>query len=225
MSSSLEQLASEAAKLGLELTPQQLELFASYEKDLYEANKVMNLTRIPQEEAWLKHFLDSLLIAPFIAPGSLVLDIGTGPGLPAFPLACARPDIQVLAMDSSGKMLGFLETQLLPNLMVHTARAEECGSKEKFDFVTGRAVAPLGIQLELSSAPCKIGGSVVPMRTPHEQFELESLRRLGLELEKVETKALGQTNIVRAFPIYRKVAKSEAGLPRKWAEIKKAPLG
>lgn len=151
-----------AAQLGLALSSPALQAFEEFEAGLYAANEVMNLTRVPQGECHLRHFLDSLLVAPEIEPGATVLDIGTGPGFPAWPLALARPDLSVTALDSSGKMLGFLRRHPLPNLIIVEARAEDWGVRDRFDFVTGRAVAPLALQLELSAASCRI----VPRRRP-----------------------------------------------------------
>lgn len=183
----------------------------------------MNLTRVPREECRLRHFVDSLLFADLIPLGATVLDVGSGPGLPAWPLACARPDLQITALDSSGKMMGFLSKNLLPNLRVCLARAEEWGRREEFDFVTGRAVAPLGIQLELSAAPCLIGGFVAPLRSVHDQFDLE-VRRLGLALDRVVERILPGTDIRRACPVYRKVAATPLRYPRTWVEIRREPL-
>lgn len=202
----------------------QLAAFAEFEERLYRANEVMNLTRIPREECWLRHFLDSLLIQGLIPSGAKVLDIGTGPGFPAWPLACGRPDLQITAVDSSGKMLGFLRENPLPNLRVVQARAEEWGNRDSFDFVTGRAVAPLSTQLELSAPPCRIGGHVVPMRTPNDDPESVSLERLGLRLRDVVYQELPGTDVTRVFPIYEKVRATSPGIPRRWAEMKARPL-
>ena len=62
-------------------------------------------------------------------------------------------------------MLGFLASQPLPNLEIVQGRAEEWEAREAFDVVTGRALAPLAIQLELSAGLARIGGAVIPMRT------------------------------------------------------------
>ncbi len=189
---------------------------------LYAANDVMNLTRVPREEAWVRHFADSLLFADLIEAGSAVLDIGTGPGFPAWPLACARPDLQVTALDSNKKMLGFLEGFGLPNLSLVLARAEEWDVRGAYDVVTGRALAPLPIQLEISAASCRVGGCVIPMRTGRDEFC--SVRELGLELERVEERVLPGTEIARVFPVYRKTKQTPARYPRRWAEIKAKPL-
>ncbi|HVT14383.1 MAG TPA: 16S rRNA (guanine(527)-N(7))-methyltransferase RsmG [Fimbriimonadaceae bacterium] len=207
------------------MTDLQLNRFQRFEENLYKWNEVMNLTRIPREECWIRHFLDSLLIQELIPAGASVLDIGTGPGFPAWPLACARPDLQVVAMDSSGKMIGFLAQNPLENLKTVKVRAEEWGMRDGFDVVTGRAVAPLGIQLEISAAMCKVGGAILPMRTPSEREAIgKDVSELGLHLEAVVEKALPGADIVRLFPVYRKVAKTPERYPRSWAEIKRLPI-
>ncbi|HEY0866102.1 MAG TPA: 16S rRNA (guanine(527)-N(7))-methyltransferase RsmG [Fimbriimonas sp.] len=214
---------SAASSLGLNLTEGQVAQFEAFEEDLYRVNQSMNLTRVPREDCWLRHFVDSLLIQDLVAYGSDALDIGTGPGFPAWPLACARPDLKVTAVESNGKMLGFLRSQMLPNLEIVQVRAEEWNRREAYDVVTGRAVAPLPIQLELSAAPCRVGGRVVPMRTSKE--DLIDASALGLELEESITKTLPATDAVRVFPIYRKVSKTPRPYPRRWPEMKSKPLG
>ena len=217
-----DQFRAETLAIGVELTDFQLDTFESFEEALYNANEVMNLTRVPREECWSRHFLDSLLIAPLIGDGVKVLDIGCGPGFPSWPLAAARPDLHVTGMDSNGKMLGFLKSQLLPNLEVNSERAEECQLHEKFDFVTGRAVAPLAIQAEISAQFVRIGGFFVPMRTAHDTWEEKPMNCLGLELVAIEERTIA--GVIRKFPIFRKSRPTQRKFPRKWAEIKKKPL-
>lgn len=211
-------------RVGLDLTAQQLDSFEQFEAALYLANEVMNLTRVPREECWSRHFLDSLLFADLIPVGASVLDIGSGPGFPAWPLACSRPDLKVTALDSNGKMLGFLRTHALQNLEVLQVRAEESGLREAFDLVTGRAVAPMSIQLELSAGPCRIGGLVVPMRTAKDAAEVERLRNntLGLELREIARRSAIEGE--RLFPVFVKTEPTPAKFPRSWADIKRKPL-
>ena len=208
------------SKLGIELSDAQLSAFDAFECALYAVNQHTNLTRIPQAACWLRHFVDSLLIAKFLPDGASVLDIGTGPGFPAWPLACVRPDLKVTALDSNGKMLGFLKGHPLPNLAVVQARAEDEPRRERFDVVTGRALAPLPIQLELSAAPCKVSGMVLPMRTPNDEPFGEAAAGLGLELVGVHRVDLPETDAVRVFPEYRKVSATSRAFPRPWAEIR-----
>jgi 16S rRNA (guanine527-N7)-methyltransferase len=207
---------------GMALSNVQTQAFARYRDALYRLNETMNLTRVPKEECEVRHFVDSLLVAEFAPIGARVLDVGTGPGLPAWPLACARPDLSVTAMDSSGKMLRVLAEAPLPNLAVRHRRAEDVDQREGFEFVTGRAVAPLAVQLEISAAWAVRGGLVVPFRTPNDA--LIKLPQLGLKLASVAQRALPGTDIVRVFPVYRKERRTPEHYPRTWAQIKAAPL-
>jgi 16S rRNA (guanine527-N7)-methyltransferase len=216
-----------ALKVGVDLSEDQLDRFLNFHDRLYTRNEVMNLTRIPPDEAWIKHFLDSLLFQSVIPANAKVLDIGTGPGLPAWPLACARPDLHVTGMDSNGKMLGFLLDNLLANLKAIEARAEDRPFRDEFDVVTGRALAPLAIQLEISAGPCTLNGIVAPMRTPNDEEAIRGFDAivLGLRLEHVERRILPSTDIERVLPIYRKVKATPKKFPRPWAEIKRQPIG
>ncbi|HLO99735.1 MAG TPA: RsmG family class I SAM-dependent methyltransferase, partial [Fimbriimonas sp.] len=153
-----------------------------------------------------------------------LLDIGTGPGFPAWPLACAFPDLQVTAMDSNSKMLEFLRRHPLPNLEIVEGRAEEMRRSRHYDVVTGRAVAPLSAQLEISADYAKLERKIIPMRTPNDDLQAPDYGILGLELGNVETVTLPGTDIQRTFPIYWKRKHTPNRFPRRWSEIKKKPL-
>ena len=200
------------------------QLFAFHEK-IYEANSIRNLTRVTSEDFWIRHFLDSLLFVDLFPIGARVLDIGTGPGFPAWPLAWARPDLKVTAIDSSGKMLDFLRSCPLENLEVVQTRAEEWKTEELFDVVTGRALAPLSTQLELSVNLCEINGVVIPMRSASDLGEIQRLKKnpFGLELERVEEQTLPILEAERLFPLFRKTSPTPKRFPRSWAEMKRKP--
>lgn len=229
-------LQVEVAKLGLKLTRAQLEAFGFFEAALYEANAAMNLTRVPREECWVRHFLDSLLLSPLIPQSASVLDIGSGAGFPGVCLAIARADLVVSCMDSNGKAAQFLRTNFAPGgrmpflMEVIEARAEEAAHdprfRERFDVVTGRAVAPLPIQLELSAAFARVGGLVIPMRTPADREAARGrFESLGLQLVELKTATLAPLRAARLFPVYRKKGKMPVEYPRSWAKIRRAPLG
>ena len=218
--------AEQLEVLGLPNSKPNLDQFEAFKAALYSANESRNLTRVPPEDCEIRHFLDSLIFQDLIPHGAEVLDIGTGPGFPAWPLAAARPDITVTAIDSNGKMLGFLGTQPLPNLIVKQIRAEEWPAREEFEFVTGRAVAPLSVQLEVSAPLVKVGGLLVPMRSSQESedFASEEFRTLGIKLREVVERLLPGTDIVRVFPVYEKTKPTPTKYPRRWGDIKKKPL-
>jgi 16S rRNA (guanine527-N7)-methyltransferase len=210
----------------LPLETHQIQSLDSFLAALYKANEFANLTRVKPEDAWSRHLADSLLFHDLVPEGATVLDIGTGPGLPSWPLACARPDLQVTAVDSNGKMLDFLRSQPLPNLEIVQARIEDWNPRDQFDVVTGRAVAPFPIQMEISAAPCRGGGFVIPLRTSQDDDVIESFRsgRLSLKLRDVVRRDLPGEDAVRVFPVYEKTARTPEKYPRPWAMIKVKPL-
>ncbi len=145
-------------KMGVPLTEEQTSQFMAYLVLLLEWNEKMNLTAITEErEVVLKHFADSLSLAPAIGQGALsVIDVGTGAGFPGLPLKIARPEIRLTLLDSLQKRIGFLEevkAQLgLENVSCIHSRAEDGGQnpayREQFDLCVSRAVAALPILLE-----------------------------------------------------------------------------
>lgn len=153
--------------LGLELTPAQLAQFQLFYQELVEWNQKFNLTAITAyAEVQTKHFLDSLvgvsilaeeLRQPLPITQSLrCLDVGTGAGFPGVPLKIAMPQTDWTLMDGTGKKILFLDQLVkklgLTEVTLVQGRAEELGQqspyREKFELVTGRAVAPLNILVE-----------------------------------------------------------------------------
>ena len=116
---------------------------------LYETNRTMNLTRIPETSFWTLHAADSLALAGELSlAGKKLCDVGCGAGFPSLILAAAFPDLLVTAIDSTRKKVDFVaaaaEKMDLPNLTAIHARANELARKEDFhaayDIVTARAV-------------------------------------------------------------------------------------
>jgi 16S rRNA (guanine527-N7)-methyltransferase len=111
---------------------------------LVEWNRRINLTRItgPGDAAAL-HYADSLFGGRFIHDARKLLDIGSGAGFPAIPLAVFRPDIQVVALEANQKKSLFLNEARhalgLTNFKVATARVESFDSAD-FDLLTTRAL-------------------------------------------------------------------------------------
>ena len=111
------------------LTGEQTTRLVRHYSMLCRWNQRLNLTRItePREAARL-HYAESLIGARFIANARTLLDIGSGAGFPAIPLAVARPDVQVTALEANQKKSLFLKEAKdelgLVNLKVVTARLE-----------------------------------------------------------------------------------------------------
>ncbi len=123
------QLEDGLIQLGLTLTAHARAQLLRYLGLLQKWNRVYNLTAIRQPGRLVSHhLLDSLSVLPHL-PGLRLIDVGSGAGLPGIPLAIARPDWEVVLLDSNHKKGAFLRQALieleLPNVQVATTRAEE----------------------------------------------------------------------------------------------------
>ncbi len=79
-------------------------------------------------------------------PGSVIVDIGTGGGFPAVPLAILNPHCSFIAIDSTGKKIKVLSTIInnanIKNILPVHGRFEN--KKDiKGHYILGRAVAPI----------------------------------------------------------------------------------
>lgn len=211
-----------------------LEKFSSL---LLEQNQVMNLTAItdPDQVAVL-HFLDSLCLLPLADwAGKTVVDVGTGAGFPGMPLAMAVPEASVTLLDSLGKRVAFLEECRaalgLENVRCVHARAEEfaAGERESFDLAVSRAVAALPTLCELCLPLVKVGGRFLAMKSSGTGEEIASSERaialLGGKLAAVEDYTIPTSQIVHRVVVIQKVSPTPKKYPRRFAQIKKQPLG
>lgn len=143
---------------GLELSADQQAKLMQYAKLLIEWNQKVNLiSRKDEENVLSRHILHSLALAmpqsmdSDFEEGSMILDIGTGGGLPGVPLAIVRPDCTFRLVDSIQKKINAVNDMIgqlgLTNIEALTGRAEEMRKQKKllpnFDGVVSRAVAPL----------------------------------------------------------------------------------
>ena len=209
-----------------------LELFSSL---LVEKNKVMNLTGItePREVATL-HLLDSLSLLP-MAPlsGKRIVDVGTGAGFPGVPLKIVLPESHITLLDSLNKRIDFLrescDTIGLKDVDCVHARAEEFGHREEYDYAVSRAVAALPVLCELCLPLVKVGGEFLAMKSSHTEEEINAakaaIKLLGGEISEVIDYTIPTTDIVHRVVRIKKIAPTAQKYPRRFAQIKKQPLG
>jgi len=130
------------------LSPAQQQQLAALGPLYTEWNEKINvISRKDIENLYERHILHSLAIAKVInfTPGTQVLDVGTGGGFPGIPLAILFPETDFVLVDSVGKKIKVVQAVAeaigLKNVKAIHGRAEEL--RQKFDFVTGRAVTDL----------------------------------------------------------------------------------
>ncbi|MBK7958094.1 MAG: 16S rRNA (guanine(527)-N(7))-methyltransferase RsmG [Bacteroidetes bacterium] len=131
-----------------ELSDTQMQQFDQLQSLYGEWNEKINvISRKDVDNIYERHVLHSLAIAKYaqFKDGSKILDLGTGGGFPAIPLAIFFPEIEILAVDSIAKKLKVVDEVAaaigLKNIQTKHIRVEEI--KDQYDFVVSRAVAPL----------------------------------------------------------------------------------
>lgn len=222
-----------ALGMGEDRIPQLIE----FSRLLLEKNQVMNLTAItePREVATL-HLLDSLALAAHEElAGKKIIDVGTGAGFPGMPLAIALPGVDMTLLDSLNKRIDFLQEVCnalsLQDITCVHARAEEFAAahRESYDFAVSRAVAALPVLCELCLPLVKVGGVFLAMKSSHSQEETDQAAKaislLGGKLERVTDYSIPTTDITHRLLTIRKVSPTPKKYPRRFAQIKKQPLG
>lgn len=218
----LEALATALAEWPVEVCEQQRELLYRHYALVREANRTTNLTRITQPaDAAVQHVADSLSLLLWVRErfrdGTRVLDVGTGAGYPAVPLAVARPDWHVTAIDSTGKKVAFLQEAALAlglaNFSAVHARAEHWKTDSQFDVLTLRAVASLAEGLKKCRRLPGPGGLIVFYKAARmdESEDREARRmadKLGFALiEQVEYELRDASGALpRRLWIYERIA-------------------
>ncbi len=169
-------LMAATAPLGVAPDSGQEERMWAHFARMVEANRQFNLTRITTPaDAAVKHYADSLslLAVPGIDRGRAlnVVDMGTGAGFPAVPLAIVCPAWRITAIDGTGKKVRFVaeaaEALGLRNLVARHARGDEFArmTGARFDLVVLRAVAKINPGLVEVQPLVKRGGAIVFYKT------------------------------------------------------------
>ena len=169
---------------------------------------------------WERHVLNCAVVHPAIPEGQMVIDVGSGAGLPGLVLAIARPDLDVHCVEPMQRRTNWLSIAVaelsLTNVTVHRGRAQQFWGTLSAPVVTARAVARLG-ELALWCLPLVMpGGCLLAIRGASVSEELEAersaLRSLGAVDEVIETFGDGvvdpQTTVLRVIMGERQVLRA-----------------
>lgn len=163
----------ETKKLGIDITKEQLDKLQEFYNLMIDKNKVMNLTRITEEEdVYLKHFYDSLTLvkAVDLTKDLTLCDVGTGAGFPGIVLKIIFPNLKITLIDSLQKRINYLNEVIdklnLKDIEAIHARVEDYikNNNQKFDIVTSRAVANLKKLSELTLPLLNENGTFIAMK-------------------------------------------------------------
>lgn len=168
--------------LNIDLDSNEAELFNAYARIFLGKNSRLNLISKNDEKfLFEKHIFDSLAINLFLKPkdGETLLDLGTGGGFPSVPIAILHENLNVYPLDSIRKKINTIEEIKndldLKNLFPICERAENL--KQKFDYITTRAVAPLDTVLKYAFPNLKKGGYFIAYKSKKATDELKDAEK------------------------------------------------
>lgn len=180
-------------------TDAQLATLAGHFDQVLQANARFNLTRItdPAAAAALLYADSAAAIAWANSTGvpvERVLDIGTGAGFPALPLAVLCPDWQVTALETTGKKAAFVQQAAgnlgIANLQVVHAHSDHWPGRAEFDLVTLKALGSLETCLKTAARFVVREGHVAVYKTASLSAKevgtgLRAAKRLGFAVPTV----------------------------------------
>jgi len=139
------------------------------------------------DQVWERHLLNGVGIGSLIGVGSVVLDLGSGAGLPGIPLLLARPDLRMVLVEPKVRRVEFLAevcADLELSARVLRARATPDGLMlvpegtigdhvRPADVVTARAVAPIADLARWAAPLLRVGGRLLAVKGASAAGELQ----------------------------------------------------
>jgi 16S rRNA (guanine527-N7)-methyltransferase len=209
--------------------PEALERLARYGELLLSRNKEFNLTGARDADAIAAQIADALTLLPLLHDAGELIDVGTGGGLPAIPLAVAR-GMRVTLVDATAKKIAFISSTIA-ELGIEgeaiAARAETLARdvrfRERFTYATARAVASAPAVIELTLPFLAPGGRALLQRGTPADAEHDAARKTALALGGEVTAELpleGERRIL----IVTKRSPTPERFPRRVGVAQKRPL-
>lgn len=127
------------------LTDNQIQQFQKLQSLYEDWNAKINvISRKDIDELYSRHVLHSLGIAKILEfkSGSKIMDVGTGGGFPAIPLAILFPEVNFYAIDIIAKKIKVVN-EIIKALGLKNIKAEQKRAEivtHDFDFIVSRAV-------------------------------------------------------------------------------------
>ena len=146
-----------------------------------------------------------------LAEGSLVIDLGSGGGVPGLVIAEARPDLRVVLLDSLERRVALLAEAIVAlnwegRVVAELARAEDTGRSPQWraqvDAVTARSFGPPATVAECAAPLLQINGVLVVSEPPEEtdRWPADGLAPLGLLDEGSPVPGMRRLRQVRLCP-------------------------
>ena len=168
---------------------------------------------------WGRHLINCAVVEELLPEGAEVVDVGSGAGLPGLVLGLVRPDVHVILLEPLLRRTVFLEEAVelleLPNVEVLRGRAEEKHGTLHTDFVTARAVAPLGRLAGWSLPLLRKNGSMLALKGEQAETELVAAEKVLSKLRPSVSDVIkvGRGKVEPATTVVRVTVTSDGGPP------------
>jgi 16S rRNA (guanine527-N7)-methyltransferase len=168
-------LAALAIEWSIPCSADQIRDLLAFGELLLRWNARINLTGARSLQTLVEsHYVDAFALASWLSEEPLrLIDVGSGGGLPALPLALLRPQLQVQLCEPIAKKGAFLRTAirelgLAGRVGLDPRRGEEIAQAGggEFDAAVSRATLEPGAWLALGRRLARAGGRVFVLTTP-----------------------------------------------------------
>jgi 16S rRNA (guanine527-N7)-methyltransferase len=222
--------------MGITVSFESCRKFVLYMDLLSAANKSVNLTRdIGAPDAVERIIFDCIspLSLGLIPQGAVVVDIGSGAGLPGIPLAIARDDIDCRLVESIQKKCAFMNSsadKLGLRCGVYNMRAEEYSrvNRAGADICVCRAVSSLQSILEYASPMLKVNGKLIAYKAEKADEEISNsescLLKLGMSISGVADVNIPDTDWKHKLIIIEQTQECPVVYPRRAGLAERKPL-
>ncbi|MDD7897358.1 16S rRNA (guanine(527)-N(7))-methyltransferase RsmG [Metamycoplasma hyosynoviae] len=200
-----------------------------------EENQKYNLTGFYNEKLFCEGIIESILVFKEIETkicalsNKNILDIGSGVGFPSIPyFIYSNFNFNLFTHEPLGKRCNFLqlvkEKLNIKNLVIENIRTESSNEKEKFDFITARAVSELKNLIEISHHIGSLNSVFCFIKSNNYLNEINNASWIIKELDvKLETLKLEPFfTISNNLIYYHKTNSTPKNFPRDWAKIIKS---
>ena len=194
--------------IAAEIAGDRIGVLREFAQDLGDRGETLGLIGpLEPPRLWTRHLLNSAILAPAIATGARVADIGTGGGMPGLVLAIVRPDASFKLIEPMERRCIWLNEQVqrlgLDNVEVKRGRAEEFHDAFEVDQVTARAVTALRKLVPLAAPLLRDGGELLLLKGESVQAEIEAAEKVlrkhrvhDVEVEELGVGLLAETTRV-----------------------------
>ena len=195
------------AEMEITIDSVQEERLLRFLDELLRWNQSINLTAITdRNEALVKHLVDALTLLPHLRGDEILLDMGSGGGIPGLPLKLVLPALNLTSVDAVAKKISFqkhiIRTFALTGVVARHGRLEDLGKEPDlaghFDLVVARAFASLADCVRLAHPFLRPGGRLIAMKGPEGEKEVvaaeQEFSRVGFALQRIDRLILPDDN-------------------------------